>query len=71
MDYSIFYNIDIDDMIKYLETCGYEVITEDNDILRKIEGICKELKPHGFIDKEEAKKLICDYIDFWMNRSFK
>ena len=72
---SIIDSIETDDMKECLESKGYKVIEEDefsekDDILQKIENICKELKPHGYIDKNEAKKLICDFIDFWMVRNF-
>ena len=71
MNYSVFDKIDIEDMITYLEMCGYGVVTTENkDILEKIKEICRELQPNGCIDKEDAKKLICDYLDFWMDRSF-
>lgn len=53
---------------------GYSVmdtkILETENILDKLEQICRELKPKGYIDKEDAKRLICDYLDFWMDRSF-
>ncbi len=70
MGYSIFEHMDINDVISYLETCGYDVVTEEKHILEKIKSICKELKPNGYIDKEDAKKLLCDYIDFWMVNGF-
>ena len=44
--------------------------SNDVDVLKKIGEICRELQPNGYIGKEEAKKLLCDYLDFWMNRSF-
>ena len=53
---------------------GYSVmdtkILETENILDKLEQICRELKQKGYIDKEDAKRLICDYLDFWMDRSF-
>lgn len=72
---SIIDSIETDDMKECLESRGYKVIEEDEfseeeDILKKIKNICKELKPHGYIDKNVAKELICDYIDFWMIRDF-
>ena len=58
----------------YLNDGGYSVIDtlklEEGNILKKIKGICRELQPNGYIDKEVAKKLLCDYLDFWMDRSF-
>ena len=58
----------------YLNDGGYSVIDtlklEEEDVLKKIKEICRELQPNGYIDKEDAKKLLCDYLDFWMDRSF-
>lgn len=58
----------------YLNDGGYSVIDtqelEEGNILKKIKEICRELQPNGYIDKEDAKKLLCDYLDFWMDRSF-
>ena len=58
----------------YLNDGGYSVIDtlklEEGNILKKINGICRELQPNGYIGKEDAKKLLCDYLDFWMDRSF-
>lgn len=58
---------------RYLNNSGYSVIDTlklEEDVLKKIKEICRELQPNGYIDKEEAKKLLCDYLDFWMDRSF-
>ena len=68
-------NVDDDDMIDYLCDDGYVVYWKDEDpsresIIEKVEDICRELQPNGYIGKEEAKNLICDYLDFWMNRGF-
>lgn len=70
----LFDYFDIDKIIRYLEGCGYEVNNykekglEEN--MSKLQDVCRNLKPRGYIDKEEAKKLITDYLDFWMDRSF-
>ena len=45
-------------------------IIDNNLILSQIKTICRELQPKGYIDKEDAKKLMCEYIDTWMNHSF-
>ena len=57
---------------EYLTDKGYKMVDmlESDDVLKKIGKICRELQPNGYIGKEEAKKLLCDYLDFWMNRSF-
>lgn len=67
--------INKDEIADYLEDEGYVVYDEDEDpseknIIEKVEEICREIKPHGYIDKEEAKKLICDYLDNWMIKCF-
>ena len=60
------------ELIDYLEDCGYKVYegSKDELVINKIKELCRILKPNGYIDKEEAQKLICDYLDFWMDRSF-
>ena len=61
------------EIIDHLKERGYTVHDNDEDpvtIMEKIEEICKELKPRGYIDKEDAKRLICEYIDTWMNKGF-
>lgn len=67
--------LDNEEIVDYLKDEGYAVYEENEDpsestIMEKVEEICREIKPRGYIDKEEAKKLICDYLDFWMDRSF-
>jgi len=44
---------------------------DDNWInLLKIKSICRDLQPKGYIGKEEAKKMLCDFIDNWMIKCF-
>lgn len=66
----------IDEMIEILESNGY-VVTDDNhysrpenEIVEEIKSICRKINPNGYIDKEKAKGIICDYIDNWMIKSF-
>lgn len=66
----------IDEMIEILESNGY-VVTDDNhysrpenEIVEEIKSICRKINPNGYIDKEKAKDIICDYIDNWMIKSF-
>lgn len=68
----IFNSLCTEDLVTELEDRGYAVIDpqDDEDVLTKIKNICRELQPNGYIGKEEAKKILCDYIDFWMNNSF-
>lgn len=51
---------------------GFEVIESEEEltIMERLRRICCELKPRGYIEKEEAKQLICQYIDDWMTRGF-
>jgi hypothetical protein len=53
------------------------VVTDDNhysrpenEIVEEIKSICRKINPNGYIDKEKAKDIICDYIDNWMIKSF-
>lgn len=57
---------------EYLTDKGYKMVDmlESDDVLKKIGEICRELQPNGYIGKEEAKKLLSDYLDFWMVSSF-
>ena len=65
-------NIYKENMVEYLENNGYEVRVpgESLDTLETLEEICRELKPRGYLDKEEAKSLLCDYLDTWMTTVF-
>ena len=56
-----------DELLCYMNSKGYG----NDNLLGTLESICRKLQPRGYIDKNEAKKLICDYIDTWMDRSFK
>ena len=40
-------------------------IGNDEDAIKFIKGICKYLSPRRYLDKEDMKKEICDFIDFW------
>lgn len=61
----------VDEIIEYLNARGYRLVEEDEKTtLDKIGDICLELQPHGFIDKERAKELLCDYIDNNMLKVF-
>ena len=67
--------LDYDEIVDYLEDRGYVVYKEGEDlseksIINRVADICREIKPRGYIDKEEAKRLICDYLDTWMIRHF-
>lgn len=67
--------LDNEEIVDYLKDEGYAVYDENEDpsentIMDKVEEICREIKPSGYIDKEEAKKMICDYLDYWMFNGF-
>ena len=62
------------EIIEYLENKReYKVTDRDNYTTpqRAIETVCRELKPRGYIDKEEAKRIICEYIDNCMTRAIE
>ena len=57
-----------EDMISELRVRGFDVICNHSDLaedatLELIYSICKKLKPRGFIDKNDAKNLICEFLD--------
>lgn len=67
---TIFESLDDDSLIFELEDRNYEVFSKDNDnqgfeknLIYIVKRILQTLKPRGFIDKEEAKSLICEFID--------
>lgn len=47
-----------------------EDIVNDKVIIDKLKYVCHYLQPKGYIGKEDAKKLLTDYIDMWMTKSF-
>ena len=60
-----------DELIDEIGLRGYEVILDTEDsLLGKIGMICRELSKSPSIDKEYAKKLLCEYIDTFMIRNF-
>ena len=55
--------IDIDTLREYVgQRNEYSTLTALKDIVR-------EIKPKGYIDKEEAKRILSDYIDTWFDRA--
>ena len=40
-------------------------IGNDEDAIKMIKGVCKYLAHHRYLDKEDMKKELCDFIDFW------
>lgn len=63
-----------DEIIIYLEHKGYNITeNEDNYLLLGEDNISQHintalqyLTTKSYLEKEEKKKLICDYIDFWL-----
>ena len=57
-----------DELIEHLEDDGYVVnVKNEKDtetVADRIEKICNELHPHGYLTKEDKKQMINDYIDF-------
>lgn len=64
----------VDEIILYLEYQGYNVTeNEDNYLLPGEDNVSAHintalsyLTTKSYLEKEEKKKLICDYIDFWL-----
>lgn len=65
-------SFDTSSIIEYLRDLGYYVSNydENDKLLKLIKNICRIIKPKGIIDKEDAKKILCDYLDNWMTKSF-
>ena len=56
------------ELINYLEKEGYNVSDrkiEDESLVDMIYSICNILSPRRYLTKEDKKKEICDFIDFW------
>lgn len=66
----------IDTGSKKLEDCTFKEVLdyfgvwESEEIIDMIKYICRLIQPKGYIDKEDAKKILCDYIDCWMIKRF-
>ena len=41
------------------------LIKENKDAVKAIENVAKFISPKRYLDKEDTKKEICDFIDFW------
>lgn len=40
-------------------------IHDNEDVVKLIKGIISFLHPRGYLSKEDVKKELCDFIDFW------
>lgn len=70
LDASVLLNhLDEEDILKKAN----EIIHYDNydGIMAQIRQLVMSLKPKGYIDKDEAKRLICEYIDTFYIKSFE
>lgn len=67
--------IDLETIVGFLRENQFTVIDNLNEpeqsVLEKIQKICREIKPKGYIGQEEAKNLLCNYIDTWLIKSIK
>lgn len=65
-------SFDTSSIIEYLRDLGYYVSNydENDELLKIIKNVCRSIKPKGIIDNEDAKKILCDYLDDWMTKSF-
>lgn len=50
---------ELNDYLDNQDTKHYDSITP----LNLIKMLCRSIQPKGIIDKEDAKKMICDFID--------
>lgn len=41
-------------------------LADEDDVIEQIKGVEYFLHPRGYHSKEDIKKDICDFIDFWM-----
>lgn len=66
--YCVLDKFSIEELAEYLDIHGWSVLKnyENDEMLKVIKHVCRYLQPKGYIDKEDAKKLLCDYIDTWM-----
>lgn len=66
--------IDLNTIVDFLTEKHFTVIDNlsehEQSVLKRIQDICREIQPKGYIGKEEAKKLLCNYIDTWFVKAF-
>ena len=43
----------------------YELVGNNDDAVRLVKALVEFLRPRGYLTKEEVKKEISDFIDFW------
>ena len=66
--------VDCETIVDFLTEKHFTVIDNlsehEQSVLKRIQDICREIQPKGYIGKEEAKKLLCNYIDTWFVKAF-
>lgn len=67
---NLYENLVKDSLVDFLERNGYTVLSNNEDILRVLNIICRSISPRSYIGKEDAKHIICDFLDDWMTHSF-
>lgn len=60
-------HVDFASITNAVEGYGCQIVSNDirdtDDIMKLIGGILRDLQPSGYIGKEEAKKILCNFID--------
>ena len=66
---------DLNTIVGFLRENQFTVIDNlsehESSVLEKIQEVCREIKPKGYIGQEEAKNLLCNYIDTWLIKSIE
>lgn len=42
-----------------------DCIHDNEDVVKIIKGVISFLRPRGYLSKEDVKKELCDFVDFW------
>jgi hypothetical protein len=65
-------SLDTAEIIEEIEDRGFYVraIDDDNEpMLKRIKMLCREIQPNGYLDKEDLKRILIDYIDNYYTNS--
>ena len=53
-------------VLRWVHECGLNYTVTDNDeAILALKEVGKYLSPKRYLDKNDLKKEICDFIDFW------
>lgn len=65
-------NYSNDDLIEEFRSRNMSllILEYDDSLINTIKSICKEISHSAYIDKEESKKILCDYIDTFVDKGF-